>query len=457
MKRILIVGGGICGLAMAARLVESRAAEVTLVESDNRLGGKILTIRDNTFTLEAGPDSFLTVKPAAYKLCESLGLEDHLVDTRPENNCTYVVRRRKLHVLPGGMASFVPTEWGPFIRTGLLSTRAKLRMALEPFVPASNGRDPSIADFFSRRLGAETYQWLVEPLLAGIYAGRGASLGLRSTFPRFLDLERKHGSLFRASLSARMAPRPSRGMFQTLRYGLGEMIDALQAIVQPRAQVRLGVTAQAISLDEATGRVRVALSDGEWKGDNVALCIPTWAAAPLVAPLDTVLARLLVGVRYSSTATVSMAFHTDEVKHPLNGYGFVVPRAEGRSTLASTWTSQKWPHRAPPEWRLLRAYLGGLEREAVLELDDDLLVEEALGDLRAILGTRLTPRRVWVHRWERALPQYVPGHADHVASIEARAAVLNGRVVLAGSAYHGVGIPDCIADGHRVADEFLKS
>lgn len=471
MKRVLVIGGGIAGLSLA--YAAAHRGDCTLIERDDRLGGKILTVHDQPFTLEAGPDSFLTTKPAAVELCEELGLSEQLIDTRPENNHTYVVRRRTLHALPAGLTSFIPTRWGPFIRSGLISPLGMLRMAIEPFVPPVCGRvptgaragvqpsttcggaaaDPSMAEFFTRRLGSEAYHWLVEPLLAGIYAGRGNALGMRATFPRFLELEAAHGSLVRAAWSTRQcAPPPTdaRGMFQTLRGGLSTLVDALRRKVEPQVKIRTGIHARSVKM--TSGGVQVALSDGStWDGDHVAICIPADEAATLMQPLDEVLARLLAGMTWSSTATISLALRGDELRHPMGGYGFVVPRAEGRSTIACTWTSQKWPHRAPSDWILLRSYLGGSGRDALLELPDDVLVEEAVADLTTILGCPIAPRRTWIHRWKRGLPQYVPGHLRWLEDVERRLSLLDGRVQLVGGSYRGVGIPDCIADGRRAA------
>jgi oxygen-dependent protoporphyrinogen oxidase len=459
MKRILVVGGGITGLSLAYTV--ARQSECTLVEEDGRLGGKILTVKDGPFTLETGPDSFLTMKPAGWKLCEELGLGGQLVEQRPEFNRTYVVKNRELHVMPGGLTSFVPTRWGPFVKTRLLSWPAKMRMGLEPFIGRGTNPDPSMADFFTRRLGPEAYSWLVEPLLAGIYAGRGNALGLGSTFPRFLELERKHGSLMKASLAARREGAPSaahggasRGMFQTLAGGLVQLIEALHEAIRPYGKVRTQVRVDSLAL--GTDAVRASLSDGTtWEGDHVALCVPSYAAASLLGPLDAPLSRLLDGIPCSSTVTVSLAMRADELPHPLDGYGFVVPRAEGRSTLACTWTSQKWPHRAPSDWRLVRSYLGGTGREAVVDLADEILLEEAISDLSILLGGPVRPHHTWIHRWHRGLPQYAPGHAERVKEIERRLDGFRGRIVVAGAPYRGVGIPDCIADGKAVGTRLL--
>lgn len=461
MKRVLVIGGGISGLTLAHAIAP--VTDCTLVEADNRLGGKILTVRDDPFTLEAGPDCFLTAKPAAVDLCESLGLADRLVDTRSEHNRTYVVRRRTLHELPGGLTSFVPTRWGPFVRTRLLSPLAKLRMAMEPLIPRARANgDPTFADFFVRRLGAEAYHWLVEPVLAGIYAGRGSDLSLRATLPRFLDIEREHGSLLRASLAARRSdatltqggPGGARGMFQTLQGGLCELVDALCRVITSHGKIKLGVHARAIEIHP--DKVCVHLSDGTWEGEAVALCVPAYESARLLQPIDSQLASLLACISYASTVTISVALLTNTLAHPLDGHGFVVPRVEGRSMLACTWTSQKWPHRAPAQWHLLRAYLGGAGRDAILDVPDDVLVEEAVADLSAILGTEVRPAKVWVHRWERSLPQYVQGHLDRLQEIEQRVAATGSRLHLVGASYRGVGIPDCITDGQRAARLILS-
>lgn len=466
--RVLIVGGGITGLCAARALAreahaQGRALECDLVEADPRLGGKIRTEREDGFIVEGGPDAFISIKPAATRLCRELGMTGEVVGTDPRHQKTYIVKRGRLLTIPGGMSAFVPTEIMPFLRTPLLSWPAKLRMGLEPFIPRRRETgDISMADFFTRRIGRAGFEWLVEPLLAGIYAGEGRRLGLEGTFPRYLEMEREHGSLLRAAFAARktLAKAPPTdvpsGLFLSLRGGLVGMVEAVA-----REARALGVTISTNARVEGleTGAtVRARIGERSWEGDAVILCTPAWASAELLAPQLPEIASMLTDIPYVSTATVSLAFDADALRASgsaaLDGYGFVVPRREGREILASTWTSCKWPGRAPQGQVLLRAYVGGAGREDILHLDDEAITARALDELRGLMGFSASPWRVWVHRWPRAMPQYLVGHPSRVRTLTARVQAIPG-LFLAGAAYRGIGIPDCIQDGEAAAMRVL--
>lgn len=468
--KVLVVGGGITGLA-AARALAARSRErgqplqAMLVEADDRLGGKIRTVRDGDCLIEAGPDAFISIKPAATRLCQTMGLGDRIVGTDPAHQKTFIVRDGRLLEIPGGMTTFVPTQWLPFIRTPLISWLGKLRMGLDLVVPArANGGDESMADFFTRRLGREAYEWLVEPLLAGIYAGDARALGLAGTFPRYLEMERQSGGLLRATLAARRAPPPPppkkngtpQGLFLSLRGGLGELVDAVAAEVRTAGvAIRLGTAVGAIAFQAEAPRVTATLSDGTaWCGDAALLCTPAWAAADLLEARHATLAAALRDIPYVSTATITLGFERRALGLALDGYGFVVPRAEGRPLLACTWTTSKWQGRAPDERALLRTYLGGAGQEDVLRNDDAALAEIALQELQRLMAFRAKPDQVWIHRWPRAMPQYRVGHLDAVSAFEKDAAAVPG-LHLAGAAYHGLGVPDCIQDGESAAGRIV--
>jgi oxygen-dependent protoporphyrinogen oxidase len=461
MKRVVIVGGGLAGLAAAYRLArENRAVSVTLIESRPRLGGKILTERVGGFVLEGGPDSFLSSKPRGLGLCRELGLADRLHGTLEKNRRTFVLRGGRLYDLPEGLSGLVPTRLGPIARSGLLSPWGKLRLAGDYLLPARpEDGDESVAAFVKRRLGGEAYARLIEPLLSGIYAGDGAQLSLAATFPHLRQAELASGGLIKGMLAARpAAPAPSGKprlpAFVTLPTGLAELVEALQARLSG-VEVLCGVSATRL---EKTGTgYRVSLSSGEAReAEAVILAAPAYASADLVGHLDAVLAVALHAIPYSSTATVYLAYKQADLPRPLDGYGYIIPRAEGRPALACTWTSSKFAGRAPDGYGLIRVFIGRAGQPDVLLQDDAQLTAVAQAELASTLGIRAQPALQRVFRWPLAMPQYNLGHLERVITIEQRLAALPG-LHLAGNAFRGVGLPDVIASGEAAAQKAVSS
>ncbi|MGH7149786.1 MAG: protoporphyrinogen oxidase [Planctomycetota bacterium] len=452
---VAIVGGGITGLAAAQRLAE-RGASFLLLEAEERLGGKIRTERVEGFVLEGGPDCFLSIKPAGLALCRALGIEDRLQGTDPAFARAFVKRKGRLHELPEGMSGLVPSRILPLLTTPLLSPLGRLRAAVEPLVPARRtGADETIASFASRRLGRETYEWLVEPLLSGIYAGDGRALSLEATFPQLAALERERGSLLRAMVRR---PRSGRGTvpppFVTPRGGLGEIVEAVASRL-PRESLRLGAAVER--LEEEGDGFRLHLAGGEGIAcDSVLLATPAFAAAKTLGPLDADLARALSEIPFVSTATVSLAFPAPAVPRRLDGYGYLSPRAEGGPLVACTWTSNKFPARVPAGHVLVRLFLGRAGMEGVLRREDEELLAFARRELEALFGISAPPSLERVFRWPRGMPQYTVGHRARLERIERLLAGHPG-LHLAGCSYRGVGIPDCIASGWGAADAVLRS
>lgn len=382
-----------------------------------------------------------------------------MIGTNPEQRKTFVYSQKRLHELPEGLALGVPTKLGPFLRSDLLSWRGKLRLGAELFMPRRREEDDeSLGSFFRRRLGDEALERIIEPLMTGIYAGDADQLSIQATFPRFPEMERAHGGIVRAMLGAwRRQQASGQGArsqvtpFVTLRGGLAEMVRALAARL---AEVRVltGRRAQAVRVRGEDARYEI-LIEGEQPlaADALVLAIPAYDAASLLEPLDGGLAGTIRDIPYVSTATVSLGFRREGFRHDLGGYGFVVPRSEGRLLLASTWTSSKWSHRTPDDAVLLRSYLGGAGREAVVERSDEELVALVRAELKAVMGITEHPILVRVYRWPRAMPQYLVGHLRRLATIEERLTRLPG-VFLTGAGYRGVGIPDCIRDGQETAE-----
>ncbi len=471
-RRVVIVGGGISGLATAYYLKKNAQAagtpvDIHLVEASDRLGGVIHTVREGGFIVEGGPDCILSFKPAGVGLWRELGLEDEIVGTSRENQGSFVYSRGALHPLPEGLTLMIPSKLGPLFRTRLVSWPGKVRAGMDLlWSRRTNGDDVSVAEFISAHLGKEVFERIVEPLFAGIFAGDARQLSLPATYPQLLDLEREHGSLLRGLLVMRQQREKQRGNghgraprwtpFVTLRSGLARMVEVLEAHLDG-VHVHLNSRVVGITrLSEGQGW-RVELDrDVPLEGDAVVLATPAHAAARMVLPVDEELADALAGIPYASTVTVSLAFRRDEVRHPLNGYGFVVPRVEGRRLLACTWTSSKFPHRAPAGYALFRCFLGRAGDDDIVHLSDEQIVATVLDELRTIMGLDAVPVHVWVFRWQRALPQYTVGHLRRLGVVEEHLRALPGLYIV-GNAYKGVGVPDCIASGKRAAEHILST
>lgn len=443
------------GLACAYELTR-RQLPFVLVESSNRLGGVVRTVRTDGFVLDGGPDSFIVTKPWAMQLCRELGLESRLREVPASNRKTYILRDGKLQTLPEGLLG-IPSGLGPLIRTPLFSWGGKLRMATEVARPVRRDEaDESIADFVRRRLGRQAYERLLGPLLAGIHAGDPEYLSIRATFPRLVEMEQKHGSLIRAvmDLRAQQAKRPRNAspkerpsMFRTLAGGMQELVDALVAALPP-SQLRLEREVKGL---ERTGSTwRVSLSGAEpIHAKFVVLAIPTYAAAALVNDLDPELAGLLREVRYVSTATLLLSFRRGDVPIDLNATGFLIPPGEKRRILACTWTSSKFDGRAPEGQVLLRVFFGGARDEAQASMPEEELVRIARKELGELMQIEAAPTHTQVFRYPKSNPQYEVGHLARMGRIREREARHPG-LFLVGSGYEGVGIPDTIRQGRDV-------
>ena len=458
-----MVGGGITGLAAAHRAVEVArergiALELTLVEARERLGGTIATERAGGFLVEAGPDSFLSEKPWALALCRRLGLEDRLARTDDRYRKVFVWRAGRLHPLPDGWELLAPTRLAPFLTSGLFSWPGKLRMALDLVLPRGIADDESLGAFVRRRLGREALERVAQPLVAGIYTADPDDLSLTATMPRFAELERRERSiilgLWRASRRAPQAGTSGArfGLFVTLKEGMEELVAALATGIQSDAVL---LKHRVAGVERRGNRWRVTTVEGaDLDAERVVVATESHAAARMLRYVDPTLATLLAEIPYASSATVTLGYRRADVLHPLDGFGFVVPRTEKRALLACTFSSVKYAGRAPEGDVLLRAFVGGALNEAVLELDDAPLVMRARAELREALGITAAPALARVFRWPKAMPQYHVGHLARVETIERRAGALPG-LDLAGGAYRGVGIADCVRSGEAAAERAL--
>jgi protoporphyrinogen/coproporphyrinogen III oxidase len=468
MKRIAIIGGGISGLSAAFYLQKARAAgadlEYTLFESGQRLGGSMYSDQVEGCLVEAGPDSFLTEKPWALSLCKELGIADQLIGSNDAERKTYIVVNGRLVVMPDGLMFMVPTQLVATALSPLFSWSTKLRMAREVLHPPRPMQtDETVAQLVERHFGAEVVDRLADPLLSGVYGGDAARLSARAVLPRFVEMEEKYGSLSRAMLAAHkkmMATRkhPPPPLFTSLQDGMQQMVDAIAARLDPES-IRLRTHILRVYPEDASSSSswRVAIEmNGEERFDAVLIATPANVAGTLLDGVDRGLARNLLDITYSSSITVTLGYYKQQLAGLPPGFGFLVPRSEGTRMLACTFVHNKFPHRAPQDKGILRCFLGGARDEAVLGLSDDDILETVHRELRDIVKLDARPIFSRVYRWRGAMAQYEPGHIARVRRIEKRASEIPG-LALAGNAYHGIGVPDCIRSGMEAANALAQA
>jgi len=445
--QVLILGGGIAGLATAFELQQQKIPFL-LLEAGARVGGVVFSEEVDGFTIDGGPDALLIQKQDGIKLCQELGLGTRLVPTKLPR-LAYVQRAGRLHALPAASVMGIPTQWGPFIKTGLFTWPGKLRMGMEMFIPKrTETGDESIGSFMRRRFGNEAVDYLAEPLLAGIHAGDVDRLSIRALFPRFTETEQRFGSLLRAFRSQpRHAPSKD-GAFKSLPGGLGEMITALEQAL-PADSIRKNTRVTSVSFDGALYRVETA-SGERFSARTVVAATPAFVSATTLRAVAPIVAQRCGEIPYASAATVAMAFNHEAVSHPLNGSGWVVPKIEKTGIMAGTWLSSKWPGRAPEGKVLLRAFFGGARDPKALEKTDAELVATALAAMRPLIGIQGDPIFTRIYRWENANAQHEVGHLDRVAAISQDLRAHPG-LFITGSGFRGVGIPDCVADARTTA------
>ena len=457
---VAIVGGGISGLSTAYYLAQAGIPS-TLLEARPRLGGVIQTQHVEGCVIEGGPDSFLSIKPAAMDLIRELGLAGEVIGSNDHLRVTYVWKGGRLVPLPDGLQLMVPTKLVPLLTTRLLSWSTKFRMAMELFhPPGHHPEDQSVADFVTSHYGAEAVDYLAEPLLSGIYGGSPTALSITSVLPRFVELEARYGSLTKGVLAEMKANKGNAQtqanrlpLFRTLKSGLGQLVSALTSHLKGHATV-LHRRAEAVERDG--GGFRIRLEDGWLECAQLVLACEAHNAATLAGKLDGRLADLLGSVPYSSSMTVALGFPNSAFPKPLDGFGFLVPKRERRRLVACTWVGTKFSHRVPSGTTLLRCFLGGMDDGGILSESDDAIVAAVVNELHGIAGLRAAPAFSRIFRWPRSMAQYTVGHPARVAEIEARTAAIPG-FQLAGNAYTGIGIPDCIRMGKQAAESISKA
>ncbi|MDE2797347.1 MAG: protoporphyrinogen oxidase [Gemmatimonadota bacterium] len=453
---ITIIGGGIAGLATAFYL-EKRAREqgreiqYVLLERSDRWGGMIATESVDGFLIEGGPDLLLTQKPAGIQLCEDLGLADRLISTNNDRQRTFLVRDGKLVVFPEDF-SLVPSRFWPLVRSPLFSFSGKVRMGLEVFVPRRRDEgDESLASFIRRRLGREAVN-IGGAMLAGIHSADAERLSMQCAFPMYVAMEQRYGSLIKGVRAMRRMRTRSPAMFQALVGGMGEMVDAL--VARLGGDLRRGVAVGSVR--KVDGGFEVVAGEEVIGTDAVVMATPAYVSADLVADFAPDLSLLLRGIRYVSTATVSLAYRKRDVEgqHDFEGFGFLSPKHEGRRITACTWVSTKLDFRAPDDGVLVRTFVGGSGQEDLVDLDDEALIALSREELKDLMGLTADPLFARVFRWRRGRPQFDVGHLARVAEMERLAAQVGG-LFLTGSAYRGSAIPDCVVQAVDTVDRIL--
>ncbi|HEV8344795.1 MAG TPA: protoporphyrinogen oxidase [Candidatus Binatia bacterium] len=463
-RRIVVVGGGISGLAAAYRLLElsrekNLKTEILLVEAGRCLGGVISTEQVGDFLVEGGPDSFISEKPWALRLCERLGIAARLISTNPTNQSLYVVHHGILQPLPEGFFLLAPTRLWPLARSPLFSWLGKLRMGLELFVPRGGNSDESLASFVRRRLGREVLERVAQPLVGGIYAADPEKLSLSATMPRFVEMERTAGSVIRAMWREKHGRQRGSGarwsLFVTLAGGMQELVDALASRF-PTGTPKIGIKVKHLAWDATRKTWWVATDQGDkLEADGVILALPSHASAEILTAVSQELAQELKSIHYSSTATVSLAYRLEQIPSEVKGFGFVVPAVERRRIIACTFSSIKYSGRAPNNHLLFRVFVGDALRPELFEQDDATMEKTVRQELDMLLGVKAAPLFCRIYRHPNSMPQYQLGHLELLQRVEAKLEKFP-TLALAGNAYRGVGIADCVHSGEEAAERLFQ-
>ena len=472
--RIIIIGGGITGLAAAYKLKEaarksSVSLNLQLLEAMNRVGGVIQTEAKGDFLLESGPDSFITEKPWALELVKILGLEDRLIQTNSSHRKTFIALKGKLHPIPEGFYLISPSRMWPFLTSPVFSWKGKFRMGLEFLIPAKKiEEDESMGAFVKRRFGREAVDRIAQPMVGGIYTADVRKLSLLATMPQFRQMEKEYGSLIRALRTRKQqqekesnqseAPRGARyDLFVAPEKGMQVLVEALRKKLSP-GNIVLNAPVQSLQLDSSKNTWVIKYGYKKpvtVEADAVCLAVPAHQAAKILEPTLPELSAELLAIPHKSTATANFIYERKDVPHPLNGFGFVVPPRENCSILACTFSSVKFAGRAPKGKIILRAFLGGALQPEIVKLSDEQMEWAIRKDLRVLLGIQAAPSTVSIRRYFNAMPLYMVGHLDRVARIERLIKKTKG-LALAGNAYHGIGVPDCIHSAQQATEALFK-
>lgn len=459
MKRVAIIGSGVSACACAVALKE-RDIDFTMFEKEPVPGGKLLTEALDGFTVEGGPDSFLPEKYWSVDLIRKVGLEDELLCTNDEFKGTFIYSGGRLHRLPEGVMLMVPTMIMPLLKSSLISWPGKIRMGLEFFLPPKKEQtDESLAQFVTRRLGRECLEKIAEPLVAGIHTSNPDNMSILAIFPRFVEMEQKHGSLIKGMLAAMKKvppPDPSKRRmtyFMSLKGGMQQLTDRCVALI---GRERIRTSSEVRSIVRAQDGYRLLVNGRAEPFDEVVISTPSFTTSEIVRELDPELSDRLKTIEWSSTAIINLAFRRSDITVKLPGFGFIVPKVEGRRINATSWSSVKWSFRAPDDHLLLRSFVGGGHHEELVFEDDATLVNTVLDELRHIAGISAQPVFSKVYRWFKGMPKYTVGHLERMARINEMKNKYQG-IHLIGCSYRGIGIGDCVRSGFDAAADIAKN
>lgn len=474
MKKVVVIGGGVSGigaaLALQERIEQGAKVDYVLIEKSDYLGGKVVSVEVDGFLIEGGPDCFIAEKPWVGKMAEKLGIEDRLLPSSEASKGTFVFSGKRLQSLPEGMMLMMPTKIVPFALSRLISWPGKFRMALDLIIPRKkDDSDESLGDFVRRRLGQEALDKIAEPLIGGIHAGNPETMSLKASFPRFLQMEQKYGSLIRGMMAGKKAasnaPKPklpngqARTQFMTFKKGMGEVVGEMLKRV-PKNKILMGKTVTSIKenkVSENLSRYTVKVQGMEpIEADAVVIATPANIAGQLTKEFDKALAEKLASIPFASTATVSLGFRKRDVPVSLASYGFVIPAQEGRKIMAVTYSSSKWNERTPDDDHvLIRAFVGGAKNSELVQLSDKKMLKMVKDEVNEIMGIEAEPVVERIFRWEKGMPQYIMGHLERVAEIDQRTAQHPGLYLVGGS-YRGVGVGDCMNQGAEAANKAIE-
>lgn len=464
MAKIAVIGGGISGLAAAHRLQEMKEAgeniEARLFEQSDRLGGVIAADERDGFRIEGGPDCFVSTKPWAIEMADKLGISDQLISTNEADKGTLILSRGRLHPMPEGVMTMVPTMIMPLAKSRLFSWRGKLRMGLEYFIPAKKdaGADESLASFVGRRLGRECLDRLAEPLIGGIHAGDPETMSIQASFGHFLTMEQKYGSLIKGMLAGKKAPRPpakpGARRFSFFTSFKGCMPQLTKAVIDSLKDIELVTNKGVAAVAKEGNGYKVSFRDGSAENfDSVIVTTPAYAVSEMLQGLDSELAAGFGAINYATSATINLAYNVEDLGSKPKGFGFLVPLVEDRKVMAATFSSNKWNGRAPEGKVLIRCFVGGAHNQKLVDKEDAELVEIARAELADLFGIKAEPLFSRVFKWYKSMPQYTVGHRGRVDAIMDKLEKEHPGLYVIGGAYYGVGIGDCIHNGWTAADK----
>ena len=471
-RRVAIIGGGISGLAAAYQIaVHHQEASFTLYEASDRLGGTVETVHDQGFTIECGPDSWVTEKPWARELAIELGLADEIITSNDYQRITYLAQGRQLMPMPAGMRMMVPSAWEPLLHSPLLSWQAKQAYLREPkraeelkasaLAKRGDDADESVAEFTIRHFGEEATRMLAGPLLAGVFGGDIAKLSVRAVMAPFVRMEAESGSLIDAVRSRAAASGHAAPVFTSLRSGLGTLIRKMVEAL-PASSISLRQTVTAI-VTNGSGWIIVTRSGHIAEYDALLIALPLDGTRALLASLEQPIAKsisALLPTESSSAVCVAMGYLPEkaaQLRIP-RGFGFLVPASSDPSAvslLAATFVDQKFPDRVPGGGVLLRGFFGGTAAQALHNAADASVLEETRRQLSVLLGPLPAPDVAVVRHWPQSLPQYLVGHQSRIRRLETQLEHLPNLLLL-GNSYRGVGLPDLVRDARQAANAIVS-